>query len=64
MRDFSEGEQVTIFYGARSNADFVVYNGFVCENNLYDRVEIPIGESRIYEWKIKLIIVFFSLLQF
>lgn len=46
MRDFTKGEQVTIFYGKRSNAEFFIHNGFVFEDNRYDAVDIKLGISK------------------
>lgn len=46
MKDFSVGEQVCIFYGERSNADLLVHNGFVYEDNSHDRVGIQLGVSK------------------
>lgn len=46
MRDFDEGEQVTIFYGKRSNAEFLIHNGFVCRDNIRDAVDIKLGISK------------------
>lgn len=37
MKDFKEGEQVTICYGERKNADLLIHNGFVMENNPVER---------------------------
>lgn len=58
MQDFKEGEQVTIFYGSRSNVGFLVYNGFVVEKNPYDRVDIQLGVSpndKLYQKRLKLL---------
>ncbi|XP_053553459.1 actin-histidine N-methyltransferase [Bombina bombina] len=54
LQDFKEGEQIYIFYGTRSNAEFVIHNGFFFENNLHDRVKIKLGVSksdRLYAMK-------------
>lgn len=58
MEDFKEEEQVTIFYGARDNTAFLIYNGFVAENNRYDKVEIQLGVSpndKLYAKKVQLL---------
>ena len=46
VKDFKAGEQVCIFYGERSNADLLVHNGFVFEDNVHDKVSIQLGVSR------------------
>lgn len=46
VRDFHVGEQVCIFYGERSNADLLVHNGFVFEENAHDKVSIQLGVSK------------------
>ncbi|XP_077493635.1 SET domain containing 3 [Amblyomma americanum] len=46
MQDFQKGEEVTIFYGKRTNAEFFIHNGFVFENNRHDAVEIKLGVSK------------------
>ncbi|KAE8586395.1 hypothetical protein XENTR_v10021654 [Xenopus tropicalis] len=54
LQDFKSGEQIYIFYGTRSNAEFVIHNGFFFENNLHDRVKIKLGVSksdRLYAMK-------------
>ncbi|CAG9788151.1 unnamed protein product [Diatraea saccharalis] len=45
LRDFREGEQIFIFYGARSNADLFLHNGFVYCNNKYDSLSLTLGIS-------------------
>ncbi|XP_059616323.1 actin-histidine N-methyltransferase [Phlebotomus argentipes] len=39
------GEQIFIFYGPRSNADFLIHNGFVYGKNEHDSVPIRLGLS-------------------
>lgn len=39
-------EQVYIFYGVRTNADFLVHNGFVYPDNEHDAVKVHLGMSR------------------
>ncbi|KAM4690813.1 actin-histidine N-methyltransferase [Rhinophrynus dorsalis] len=54
LQDFKDGEQIYIFYGTRSNAEFVIHNGFFFENNSHDRVKIKLGVSksdRLYAMK-------------
>lgn len=46
MRDFQEGDEVTIFYGKRSNLEFLIHNGFVYPGNEYDAVDIKLGISK------------------
>ncbi len=46
--------QIYIFYGTRSNAEFVIHNGFFFEDNAHDRVKIKLGVSkseRLYAMK-------------
>ncbi|RXM96152.1 Histone-lysine N-methyltransferase setd3 [Acipenser ruthenus] len=45
---------IYIFYGTRSNAEFVIHNGFFFDNNSHDRVKIKLGVSkseRLYAMK-------------
>ncbi|XP_068960056.1 actin-histidine N-methyltransferase isoform X2 [Petaurus breviceps papuanus] len=69
LQDFSVGEQlyllpedvvqcgvlvIYIFYGTRSNAEFVIHSGFFFDNNSHDRVKIKLGVSksdRLYAMK-------------
>uniref|UniRef100_A0A8C2CVM4 protein-histidine N-methyltransferase n=1 Tax=Cyprinus carpio TaxID=7962 RepID=A0A8C2CVM4_CYPCA len=54
LKDYKEGEQIYIFYGTRSNAEFVIHNGFFFEDNAHDRVKIKLGVSkseRLYAMK-------------
>lgn len=44
--DYSTDEQTYIFYGVRTNADFLVHNGFVYPDNEHDAVKIRLGVSR------------------
>ncbi|KAL9984830.1 hypothetical protein ACROYT_G007166 [Oculina patagonica] len=58
VKDFKAGEQVCIFYGERSNADLLVHNGFVFEDNIHDKVAIQLGVSRsdpLFQMKEKLL---------
>lgn len=54
LQDYKENEQIYIFYGTRSNAEFVIHNGFFYEDNAHDRVKIKLGISkseRLYAMK-------------
>ncbi|KAJ8411800.1 hypothetical protein AAFF_G00154380 [Aldrovandia affinis] len=54
LQDYKADEQIYIFYGTRSNAEFVIHNGFFYENNAHDRVKIKLGVSkseRLYAMK-------------
>ncbi|XP_061698749.1 actin-histidine N-methyltransferase isoform X1 [Syngnathoides biaculeatus] len=54
LRNYKENEQIYIFYGTRSNADFFVHNGFFFQDNIHDRVKIKLGISkseRLYTMK-------------
>lgn len=42
MRDFEEGEAVSIFYGRRSNVELALFSGFVQEGNVHDRVGVKV----------------------
>uniref|UniRef100_A0A673UI73 protein-histidine N-methyltransferase n=1 Tax=Suricata suricatta TaxID=37032 RepID=A0A673UI73_SURSU len=45
---------IYIFYGTRSNAEFVIHSGFFFDNNSHDRVKIKLGVSksdRLYAMK-------------
>ncbi|KAK3599000.1 hypothetical protein CHS0354_007455 [Potamilus streckersoni] len=46
LRDFQKDEQIFIFYGARSNAELLVHNGFVYPENEHDRIAIKLGISK------------------
>ncbi|XP_035024945.1 actin-histidine N-methyltransferase isoform X1 [Hippoglossus stenolepis] len=54
LQDYKENEQIYIFYGTRSNAEFVIHNGFFYQDNAHDRVKIKLGVSkseRLYAMK-------------
>ncbi|XP_068451613.1 actin-histidine N-methyltransferase [Clinocottus analis] len=54
LQDYQENEQIYIFYGTRSNAEFVIHNGFFFQDNAHDRVKIKLGVSkseRLYAMK-------------
>lgn len=54
LRDYKENDQIYIFYGTRSNAEFVIHNGFFFQDNAHDRVKIKLGVSkseRLYAMK-------------
>ncbi|XP_068607984.1 actin-histidine N-methyltransferase [Brachionichthys hirsutus] len=54
LQDYKENEQIYIFYGTRSNAEFVIHNGFFYQDNIHDRVKIKLGVSkseRLYAMK-------------
>ncbi|XP_067681659.1 actin-histidine N-methyltransferase-like [Haliotis asinina] len=46
LREFKAEEQIFIFYGARSNAEFLVHNGFVYPENEHDRLCLKLGISK------------------
>lgn len=57
-RNFSAGDQVFIFYGARSNADLLVHNGFVYTENTHDSYRLWLGVAKsdpLYSLKTKLL---------
>ncbi|TMW55890.1 hypothetical protein Poli38472_008538 [Pythium oligandrum] len=43
IRAFSKDEQVTMYYGPRSNDQLLVYSGFVMKNNPHDFVSIQLS---------------------
>ncbi|KAL4237444.1 Histone-lysine N-methyltransferase setd3 [Mactra antiquata] len=43
LRNFTKGDQIFIFYGARSNAELLVNNGFVYTENEHDRMAVKLG---------------------
>jgi len=45
-RDFSVGEQLTIFYGVRANCDLLVHNGFVFPDNQTDGLTLRLGVAK------------------
>ncbi|PSN34560.1 Histone-lysine N-methyltransferase setd3 [Blattella germanica] len=45
-RDFQSGEQIFIFYGARTNSELFVHNGFVYADNEHDGLRLKLGVSR------------------
>ncbi|XP_053701971.1 actin-histidine N-methyltransferase [Synchiropus splendidus] len=54
LQDYKAKEQIYIFYGTRSNAEFVIHNGFFFQDNSHDRVKIKLGVSkseRLYAMK-------------
>ncbi|XP_077587543.1 actin-histidine N-methyltransferase isoform X1 [Stigmatopora nigra] len=54
LRNYKENEQIYIFYGARTNADFFVHNGFFFQDNIHDQLKIKLGISkseRLYSMK-------------
>ncbi|XP_048394512.2 actin-histidine N-methyltransferase isoform X1 [Stegostoma tigrinum] len=54
LQDYKAEDQIYIFYGTRSNAEFVIHNGFFFDNNSHDRVKIKLGVSksdRLYAMK-------------
>merc|ERR1719384_2050819 len=46
QRDFSQGEQFTIFYGIRANCDLLIHNGFVFPDNQADCLTIRLGVAK------------------
>ena len=46
MSDFKEGDQVTICYGHRTNAQLLVHNGFVIDFNQYEEgIPLSLGKN-------------------
>lgn len=46
MEDFSAGSQVFMFYGPRTNLEFLLNTGFVYEKNGHNRLKIKLGISK------------------
>lgn len=46
LKTYQPGEQFFIFYGARTNADLFLHNGFVYEDNEHDGYWIKLGISK------------------
>ncbi|GFN94514.1 histone-lysine N-methyltransferase, partial [Plakobranchus ocellatus] len=46
LQDFPVGQQILIFYGPRSNGEFLVHNGFVYPDNEHDRLCLKLGISK------------------
>jgi len=46
QRDFSEGQQFTIFYGLRANCDFLIHNGFIFPDNQTDCLTVRLGVAK------------------
>merc|ERR1719384_2082863 len=46
QRDFSQGEQFTIFYGVRANCDLLIHNGFVFPDNQANCLTIRLGVAK------------------
>eukprot|EP00039_Didymoeca_costata_P017199 m.317142 g.317142 ORF g.317142 m.317142 type:complete len:432 (+) comp16504_c2_seq30:2031-3326(+) len=46
MRSFKKGDQILMFYGARSNCDLLVHSGFVLEENPHDFLTIKLGVGK------------------
>lgn len=46
LKNYCKNDQIFIFYGARSNAELLVNNGFVYPDNEHDRLAIKLGISK------------------
>ncbi|KAL8567678.1 hypothetical protein ACOMHN_008986 [Nucella lapillus] len=46
QQDVAAGEQIFMFYGPRSNGEFLVHNGFVYPANEHDRLCLKLGISK------------------
>ncbi|CAF0785294.1 unnamed protein product [Brachionus calyciflorus] len=42
-KDINPGDEITIFYGSRSNFEMLIHNGFVCECNKRDKIKLKLG---------------------
>ncbi|XP_055636981.1 actin-histidine N-methyltransferase [Toxorhynchites rutilus septentrionalis] len=43
LKDFQKGDQIFIYYGNRTNADFLVHNGFIFPDNNNNNVSIQLS---------------------
>ncbi|XP_044748394.1 actin-histidine N-methyltransferase isoform X2 [Coccinella septempunctata] len=57
LTDFKKGEQLFIFYGPRTNAEFFIHNGFIPSGNVYDSYPIKLGISKCDPLKEKRILL-------
>lgn len=58
MRDFKEGDPVTIFYGTRPNSELLLFSGFLQPNNVYNKMIIPLAIRRtdpLYNLKLRIL---------
>ncbi|XP_058824718.1 actin-histidine N-methyltransferase [Topomyia yanbarensis] len=58
LKDFRKGEQIFIYYGNRSNADFLVHNGFVFPDNTNSTVSMQLSlnaADELFEQRKKLL---------
>ncbi|XP_005090792.1 actin-histidine N-methyltransferase [Aplysia californica] len=46
LKDFAPDQQILIFYGPRSNGEFLVHNGFVYADNEHDQLRLKLGISK------------------
>ncbi|XP_065833522.1 actin-histidine N-methyltransferase-like [Oscarella lobularis] len=46
MNDYEAGSEVTMFYGTRTNAEFLLNQGFVYKGNEHDRMRLKLGVSK------------------
>lgn len=47
MKSFAVNEEINIFYGKRTNAEFLINNGFIPVDNRYDFLSIRLGLSQV-----------------
>eukprot|EP00118_Oscarella_pearsei_P012390 m.91052 g.91052 ORF g.91052 m.91052 type:complete len:505 (+) comp36674_c0_seq6:3118-4632(+) len=58
MDSFKADSEVTMFYGARTDSEFLLNQGFVYEGNEHDRMKIKLGVSKndsLYAMKVELL---------
>ena len=46
QREFTAGDQFTIFYGVRANCDLLIHNGFVFPDNQTDCLTVKLGVAK------------------
>jgi hypothetical protein len=60
MKDIEKNEQIFMFYGKRTNAEYLIHNGFVSnQSNPYDTYLLKLGSINIC---LKIKIFYFSFL--
>ncbi|EQC41268.1 hypothetical protein SDRG_01243 [Saprolegnia diclina VS20] len=57
MASFSTGEQLTIFYGPRPNAELLVYSGFCLAVNAYDTLRLRLSAHNDALWKVRAMVL-------
>ena len=49
MKEIAEDDQIFIFYGKRTNAEFLIHNGFMPDQpNPYDTYSLKLGRRKLF----------------